>query len=307
MLLAAVAAGGSHAVDGGVVEDTREALLAAIEKAISGGGNADAVLTSGGVSMGDRDFVKPVFEELCSRGSRRTSEWQAGGGRGGGGGGRAGGQVHFGRVLMKPGKPLTFATVPSPEVSSGTAGPAVLLFGLPGNPVSALTTFNLVCGPALRAMAGSRKPLMRRVSVVTDCALPMDPARPEYHRARVKWVGDTLVASSTGNQISSRLLSMHEADVLVEVPRGSGQLPVGTVMPALVLSDLRTGMVDQSYCAFAPLPVLPDGTSYTSALPAASTAPASPPLLNLTTLPEAMKVQCEAFAFSKLMQHLQIR
>ena len=108
MLLAAVDEAGAVGLDCGIVGDTVEAAEAALDRALASG--AHVLLTSGGVSMGERDVIKPL---LARRGS-----------------------VHFGRVKMKPGKPLTFATVPTGVACGGVAPRPLLVFGLPGNPVS---------------------------------------------------------------------------------------------------------------------------------------------------------------------------
>ncbi len=159
---------------------------------------ADMLLTSGGVSMGNLDLIKPLLDRL--------------------------GRVHFGRLRMKPGKPCTFATV---EV----AGRHRLVFGLPGNPVSSLVTFYLLGVPALRKLAGRPDPELTRVQVCLSEPLRLDAYRPEYHRATIHWDRSLhdgrggLLAASTGNQASSRLLSMRSANALLELPQGDGVLP----------------------------------------------------------------------------------
>jgi gephyrin len=137
---------------------------------------------------------------------------------------------------MKPGKPVTFATV---EV----AGRRKLVFGLPGNPVSSLVTFYLLAVPAIRKMAGWPDPHLRRVQAVLSQPLPLDPYRPEYHRATLTWdatlhggVGGYR-AESTGSQSSSRLLSLRTANALLELPQAEGELSAGAVVSALWIGD----------------------------------------------------------------------
>ncbi|HBY94725.1 MAG TPA: molybdopterin molybdenumtransferase MoeA, partial [Chloroflexi bacterium] len=113
-LMAAVVEAGGEPVDLGLAPDTRAALEAFISAGLE---TNDAVLTSGGVSMGELDLVKPLLEEL--------------------------GTVHFGRVYTKPGKPVTFATVQGKP-----------FFAMPGFPVSSLVSFEIFVRPALRLMAG---------------------------------------------------------------------------------------------------------------------------------------------------------
>ncbi|CAI5530168.1 unnamed protein product [Closterium sp. Naga37s-1] len=148
-------------MDLGIAADTEEAVAAAFQRALAAG--ADVVVASGGVSMGDRDFVKPLLERL--------------------------GNVHFGRVHMKPGKPLTFATIETPSDKTDDAAQQhrTIVFGLPGNPVSCMVCFNLFVLPAVRQMGGWRHPLLHRVQAHISSSLRVDPERPEYHRASLRW------------------------------------------------------------------------------------------------------------------------
>ncbi|KAK9788847.1 hypothetical protein WJX73_005383 [Symbiochloris irregularis] len=222
MLLAAAQQAGARVTDFGIAADTEEAVEAAF--AVINAAHVDVLLTTGGVSMGDKDFIKPILERQ--------------------------GKVHFGKVRMKPGKPLTFATHSLQSGTSQAAPHRMLSFGLPGNPVSAIVTFNLTVLPALRKMAGWQDPDLRRVYVRTTTPLPLDSVRPEYHRATVHWqttgTGDGhLVAESTGGQISSRLLSMLSANALLELPQAEGTLPAGSVVSALLIGDLQSMPVPQ--------------------------------------------------------------
>jgi len=209
MLMSSVRSNGGEAVDLGMARDEEGGLEACLQAAIKSG--AQMLLTSGGVSMGDRDLVKPLLEKH--------------------------GKVHFGRVLMKPGKPLTFATIDTPA-ADGTQPHRLLVLALPGNPVSSLVCFNLVAVPALRKMAGWTNPMLRRLHVSLGQDLKLDPERPEYHRATLCWRDGQIIAESTGRQISSRLLSMRSANALLELPQASGVLKAGTVVSALLIGDL---------------------------------------------------------------------
>ena len=193
MLLAAIEAVGGEPVDLGISGDSQQALEARVQDGLA---QADILLTSGGVSMGELDLVKPLLEHA--------------------------GKVHFGRVRMKPGKPVTFATA---DVEDGRR----LVFGLPGNPVSSLVTFYLFAVPALRKMAGWREPRLRQVEARLAQALPLDAFRPEFHRATLHWdsAQGCFVASSTGSQASSRLLSMRTANALLALPQREGVLEAG--------------------------------------------------------------------------------
>lgn len=202
MLLAAIEALGAEAVDLGISGDSQAELEASVRRGLE---SADILLTSGGVSMGDLDLIKPLLEEA--------------------------GQVHFGRVRMKPGKPITFAT-------ASRGDHPCLVFGLPGNPVSSLVTFYLFAAPAIRKLAGHRDPHLPRVHARLAHSLPLDPERPEYHRATLGWDENErcYVARSTGSQASSRLLSMRSANALLELPEGKGELKAGAVVAALLIA-----------------------------------------------------------------------
>ncbi|RIK37874.1 MAG: molybdopterin molybdenumtransferase MoeA [Chloroflexi bacterium] len=207
-LMAAVVAAGGVPVDLGIGRDEQDQLAERIQCGLT---SADMLLTTGGVSMGDLDLVKPLLERQ--------------------------GQVHFGRIRMKPGKPVTFATV-------AVEGQRTLVFGLPGNPVSSLVTFYLLAVPALRALAGWPEPNLRRVQAVLAQPLALDPYRPEYHRATLQW-DSTLHgglggyrAQSTGNQSSSRLSSLRTANALLELPQAEGVLATGATVSALLIDNV---------------------------------------------------------------------
>jgi molybdopterin molybdotransferase len=202
-LLAAVRETGAEPVWNGLARDTEEDLAARFEEAMRGTSalrGADVLLTSGGVSMGTRDLIKPLLE-------RR-------------------GMVRFGRVNFKPGKPLTFASVGE-----------TLVFGLPGYPVSSLVTFEVFVRPALQKMQGKARLFRPRVVVEIEHELRPDPVRPEYQRAVVRWETGRLVARTTGAQGSSRLLSMAGANALLEIEPGDAPLPAGSRVPAMVTGE----------------------------------------------------------------------
>lgn len=140
-----------EAIDLGCVPDTHESVSHAVQTDVK---NVDILVTSGGVSMGDRDVVQQVLGEV--------------------------GEVLFGRVLMKPGKPLTYAVV-------GQDARACCV-GLPGNPVSAFVCFQLAVGVAARRLAGWDVAEARgvMVEVVLGDEVRLDRSRPEFHRARLE-------------------------------------------------------------------------------------------------------------------------
>uniref|UniRef100_A0A1D1YDI4 Molybdopterin biosynthesis protein CNX1 n=1 Tax=Anthurium amnicola TaxID=1678845 RepID=A0A1D1YDI4_9ARAE len=216
MLLAAAIQQKCKIVDLGIAGDSEKHLDGMLNAAISS--KIDILLTSGGVSMGDRDYVKPILE-------RR-------------------GIVHFSKVCMKPGKPLTFAEIPV-EMTEDKVSKKVLAFGLPGNPVSCLVGFHLFVVPAIRCLSGWLHPKLQRVHARISQPIRTDLNRPEFHRAVIRWVLDDgyghpgFIAESTGNQMSSRLLSMKAANALLVLPARGGVLPSGTLVPAIQISDIN--------------------------------------------------------------------
>lgn len=215
-ILASLIEEGVPVIDLGIMKDDKTVLTAAILAAAE---RCDVVITSGGVSMGEADLVKPLLEQL--------------------------GQVKFGRINMKPGKPTTFAVLPSSTRST------CLFFALPGNPVSCLVTKALLVDPAIKRLQGldPSKCLYPEVSAITEAALELDPERPEYHRAIVSFDvagSGCLVARSTGMQRSSRLLSMKFANALLVLPQQSGSLPAGSKVTALLVRPLPAPAPSQS-------------------------------------------------------------
>ncbi|XP_063878355.1 gephyrin-like isoform X2 [Scylla paramamosain] len=177
-------------LDAGIARDQPTALLKSLRSAFS---HADILVTSGGVSMGERDVLRPVL----------LSDFEA--------------QIHFAQVFMKPGKPTTFATCYYHNKKK-------LILGLPGNPVSAAVTSVLYLLPLCRTMSG--RAVCENICIKAKLAetMQLDP-RPEYHRAFLSWRpgGEVPLAYSTGNQLSSRLLSMASAQALLKLPPASSE------------------------------------------------------------------------------------
>jgi gephyrin len=216
MLAALVTQAGGIPVDHGIVRDEPAAVEAALIKAVR---EANIVVTTGAVSMGDRDHVKPTLERL--------------------------GTVVFGRLNMKPGKPTTLA------VCRASDGRLVPVLALPGNPVSAAAGAALLLCPAVRHARGQQwaQCLPPMVRVQTMDVIHLDPERPEFHRATL-WTDNSTgawFARSTGAQASSRLLSCASANGLLSLPAGSGSLPVGTSVDAFLVGEvLNKGMLPDS-------------------------------------------------------------
>ncbi|KAF4125231.1 gephyrin [Geosmithia morbida] len=211
-LMSAVAESGYEVVDLGIARDKSRRLEETLRDGMR---RADVVVTTGGVSMGELDLLKPTVER------------------------NLGGTIHFGRVAMKPGKPTTFATVPVKDISGGGRRQQKLVFSLPGNPASALVTFHLFVLPALHKLSGTSPVGLPKVPVTLAHDFPMDP-RPEYHRAVVAVGKDGLLsASSTGGQRSSKVGSLRSANALVCMPSGKGKLEKGARVEALIMGPIQ--------------------------------------------------------------------
>ena len=209
-LISAAKEWGFDVVDLGITKDKPGSLEETLRDGLR---RADVLITTGGVSMGELDLLKPTIERAL------------------------GGTIHFGRVAMKPGKPTTFATVPVKDNSGERV--SKVIFSLPGNPASALVTFHLFVLPSLHKQSGVSPVGLPRVPVVLAHDFTMDP-RPEYHRAVVTVRGDgVLSASSTGGQRSSKVGSLRSANALVCVPSGKGKLGRDAQVDALLMNTLR--------------------------------------------------------------------
>ena len=213
-LLAALREAGAEVHVLGIAPDEPGALRQLVEDAL---GSADVLVTSGGVSVGSHDLVKPLLESL--------------------------GTVHVGRVKLKPGKPFTFATLehatthsPSPLAGEGRGGEVQLAFGLPGFPVSSLVTFEVFVRPALRKMQGFAHLQRPTLPVRLAYEARASADRTEFQRVTLRRDGRELVADSTGSQSSSRLMSLAGAHALVRVPPGDQGFKAGSVVEAIILA-----------------------------------------------------------------------
>ena len=196
-LLAALREAGAEVRGLGIGPDETEPLRQLVVGVLP---EVDVLVTSGGVSVGTHDLIKPLLESL--------------------------GTVHVGRVKLKPGKPFTFATLPEGR----------LAFGLPGFPVSSLVTFEVFVRPALRKMQGFgqlHRPTLP-VRLAYDARATAD--RTEYQRVTLRREGGEMAAVSTGSQSSSRLMSLAGAHALVRIPPGDQGIKAGTIVEAMILA-----------------------------------------------------------------------
>lgn len=190
MLAAALAAAGAEVERVGPVEDDEAAHREALEHGLA----ADVLVSSGGVSVGPHDLVRRILAEL-------------------------GVAEDFWGVAVRPGKPLAFGT-----------RDRTLVFGLPGNPVSALVSTELFVRPALHALQGAASPgpLYQRGQLTAP--LPRKGSRDELARARLRETGDGVLLEPLSGQESHMIARAAGADALVLVPAGEGELAAGDLV-----------------------------------------------------------------------------
>ena len=182
---------GAEVIDMGVVRDEPAALEASFRDAAS---KADAIITSGGVSMGEADHTKAMMKQL--------------------------GDVAFWRIAMRPGRPMAVGKIDQD-------GQSAVLFGLPGNPVAVMVTFLAFVRPALQRMMGCSacEPVLLKAHSTE--ALRKKPGRTEYQRGIVTRAADgSLHVRTTGNQGSGVLRSMAEANGLIVLHHSQGNVAV---------------------------------------------------------------------------------
>lgn len=197
-LAAQVQQAGAIAIDAGIVPDTMLDTVRALRSLQ----DYDILLTSGGVSVGDFDFVKDAYEKV-------------------------GIANNFWKVAVKPGKPLAF----------GVRDTGQLVLGLPGNPASSLVSFELFVRPLLRKLMGHASPRRARVPVSLSESIAKRPGRTHIVRATLHREGAILIASPLSKQGSGMHRSMAQVDCFLELPRDAGDFAAGSTVNALVLGE----------------------------------------------------------------------
>jgi molybdopterin molybdotransferase len=187
---------GYGVADRRVVADQPEPLRLALRNLAE---TCDVVVSTGGVSAGDSDWIRPLVAEL--------------------------GEVRFWKLFLKPGRPFAWGQV------AGTP-----FFGLPGNPVAAATTALQLLWPALQRLEGAEIQLLSRLKVRLDTPLKRGSGRPELARARMVVGPDgAVLARVEGSQASARIGSLQGADLLLEIPADQGDLEAGAELWAQLL------------------------------------------------------------------------
>ena len=196
---------GVELIDMGVVRDDPLALREAFSQAAA---SADAVITSGGVSVGEADHTKQVMKAL--------------------------GEVLFWKIAMRPGRPMAVGRLQSP----GQARPA-MLFGLPGNPVAVMVTFYAFVRDALLAMSGATPDPLPMLRAVSSKAMRKKPGRTEYQRGIVSQATDgRWMVQITGAQGSGILRSMSQANGMVVLHHDQGHVAAGDLVDVLPFNGL---------------------------------------------------------------------
>ena len=181
-----------------IAKDRLESIRALYRRALEI--NPDLLISTAGVSVGAADLVKVVMDEL--------------------------GAIDFWRINMRPGKPLAYGTIQG-----------VPFFGLPGNPVSTMVTFEVIVRPALAKIAG--RAFKQRTLKATLADEMRSDGRRTYARVTLRREGDSLVARSTGIQSSGALMSMVLADGLAVIPEEIRRIPAGDEIEVLPLSQIE--------------------------------------------------------------------
>ena len=198
---------GFELIDLGVVPDDPAALAAAFTQAAA---SADAVITSGGVSVGEADHTKQVMREL--------------------------GEVLFWTIAMRPGRPMAIGRIGAPPDADGRVGGGrqAILFGLPGNPVAVMVTFYAFVRNALLAMSGAQVQPLPLLRAVSEAPLRKKPGRTEYQRGIVRQAEDgRWTVRITGAQGSGILRSMSEANGMVVLHHNQGNVAAGGLVDVM--------------------------------------------------------------------------
>ncbi len=203
-LLGALNRLGFEVLDLGLVPDNEEALSTTMATAVA---QCDAVVTSGGVSVGDADYTRQMLQRM--------------------------GEVGFWKVAMRPGRPFAFGTLNGPDRKRAT------LFALPGNPVAALVTFYALAQPALKVLAGARAEPTPLLRARCASAIRKRPGRSEYQRALVSQADDgSWQVALTGAQGAGILSSMSQANALVVLGHHQGSVAAGDLVDVCLFDGL---------------------------------------------------------------------
>jgi molybdopterin molybdotransferase len=191
---------GVEVIDLGVIKDDPQAVEEAFIKASN---MADAVFTSGGVSVGDADYVKQTLDKI--------------------------GQVDFWRIRMKPGKPLAVGKINN-----------AVFFGLPGNPVSVMATFYIFALPALKRLMGQTDINQTTFKIPCKSGLKKRPGRTDFQRGTMyRDENGEMVVEGAGMQASHILSGMSKANCFIILPAESGNVSAGDMVEVLPFEGMK--------------------------------------------------------------------
>lgn len=200
---------GCDVIDMGVVRDEPALLEAAFAQAAN---MADAVITSGGVSVGEADYTRAMMKKLASESTDDS------------------GGVAFWRIAMRPGRPMAVGRI---------GAKSSVMFGLPGNPVAVMVTFLAFVRPALLRMMGSTASNLPLLKARSTEAIRKKPGRTEYQRGTVSTAPDgTLEVRTTGNQGSGVLSSMVQANGLIVLHHDQTSVAVGDEIDVMMFDGV---------------------------------------------------------------------
>ena len=190
---------GVECIDMGVIPDVKQQIELTLKEAAS---IADVVITSGGASVGEADYIKEILDEI--------------------------GEVNFWKIAMKPGKPLAFGKINN-----------TLFFGLPGNPVSAIATFYQFVQPSIKLLEGEKADNSLRLTARCLSKLKKRPGRKDFQRGILKTdENNELVVDTTGVQGSHMLSSMSKANCFIVLDTDAGDIEAGIEVEVQPFSDL---------------------------------------------------------------------
>ncbi|QSZ26883.1 molybdopterin molybdotransferase MoeA [Aceticella autotrophica] len=175
----------------GIIPDDKEVIIQKIKEALA---EVDVLISSGGVSVGDYDFIDEILNKI-------------------------GFKIHFTSVSIKPGKPITFATYEDK-----------LFFGLPGNPASIITTFEEFVKPALKKMKGEVDVLPKKISIVLGEDIKAKTERRKYIYVKIEKKSDKYYAYNAGSQSSSQLKTMTRANGIIIMPEEKNIVKKGEML-----------------------------------------------------------------------------
>jgi len=206
-----------HCIDLGLVPDQPDAIADVFSKGVA---EADAVISTGGVSVGDADYTKDVLTQM--------------------------GTINFWKIAIKPGKPFAFGTLNKPDTPNkketqhhniNSNNNSCWFFGLPGNPVSAVVTYHQLVLPALRQLAGEILQPSLALTAIASSNIKKQPGRTDFQRGILSNKNGINYVTTTGNQSSGVLSSIAQANCYIVLAQESGSITAGETVQVIVFNQ----------------------------------------------------------------------